>query len=67
MYVIMGGPSSEARHGEGPPRGAGEIRKAHQGHRGLISAFIWNDDQTGAIIGIALWDTKADYEAARHG
>lgn len=39
--------------------------KAQQGHRGLISGFIWKDEKTGVIIGIALWDTKEDYDAAR--
>ena len=28
--------------------------RAQQGHRGLISAFIWKDDNTGVIIGITL-------------
>ena len=39
--------------------------KAQQGHRGLISAFIWKDEKSEVIIGITLWDTKADHDAAR--
>jgi len=39
--------------------------KAQQGHRGLISALIWKDEKSEVIIGITLWDTKADYDAAR--
>lgn len=39
--------------------------KAQQGHRGLISAFIWKDDKTGVLIGLTLWDTKEDYDEAR--
>ena len=39
--------------------------KAQQGHRGLISAFIWKDDTTNVIIGMTLWDTKEDYDTAR--
>lgn len=39
--------------------------KAQQGRRGLISAFIWKDDTTSVLIGITLWDTKADYDDAR--
>ena len=38
---------------------------AARGHQGLISGFIWKDDQTSVIIGITLWDTKEDYDAAR--
>ena len=38
---------------------------AQRGNRGLISAFIWKDDQTSVIVGITLWDTKEDYNAAR--
>ena len=39
--------------------------RAQQGHRGLISAFIWKDEKSEVIIGITLWDTKADYDDAR--
>jgi len=39
--------------------------KAQQGNKGLISAFIWKDEKSEVIIGITLWDTKADYDAAR--
>ena len=38
---------------------------AQRGHRGLISAFVWKDEATDVLIGITLWDTKADYDAAR--
>ena len=39
--------------------------KAQRGKKGLITVFAWKDDKTGALIGTALWDTKADFEAAR--
>ncbi len=39
--------------------------RAQRGHRGVISAFVWKDDATNVLIGITLWDTKADYDAAR--
>jgi len=39
--------------------------KAQRGKKGLITVFAWKDEETGALIGTALWDTKADYEAAR--
>ena len=39
--------------------------KAQRGKKGLITVFAWKDEDTGALIGTALWDTKADYEAAR--
>jgi hypothetical protein len=65
MYVIMGvhhlKPGMETALLELQER----FGKAQQGHKGLISAFIWKDDNTGALIGITLWDTKEDYDAAR--
>src|ERR1700756_1145281 len=39
--------------------------RAQRGHRGLVSAFVWKDDASDVLIGITLWDTKADYDAAR--
>ena len=39
--------------------------KAQRGKKGLITVFAWKDDETGALIGTALWDSKADYETAR--
>src|SRR5260370_17241582 len=38
---------------------------AQRGHSGLISAFVWKDDSTNVLIGLTLWDTKADYDVAR--
>jgi hypothetical protein len=38
---------------------------AQKRHRGLVTVFAWKDDSTGALIGTAIWDTKADYDAAR--
>ena len=38
--------------------------KAMREKRGLITVFVWKDDRTGALIGTALWDSKADFEAA---
>ena len=38
---------------------------AQLGKKGLITVFAWKDEETGALIGTALWDSKADYEAAR--
>ena len=65
MYVIMG-----VHHPKpGMEKALLEVQerfgKARQGHKGLISAFIWKDDTTGVLIGITLWDTKEDYDAAR--
>ena len=39
--------------------------KAQRGKKGLIIVFAWKDDKTGALVGTALWDTKADFESAR--
>ena len=65
MYVIMG-----VHHPKpGMEKALLEVQErfgiAQRGHRGLISAFIWKDDKTDVIIGITLWDTKEDYDAAR--
>jgi hypothetical protein len=65
MYVIMG-----VHHPKpGMEKALIEVQEkfgnAQRGHRGLISAFIWKDDATSVIIGITLWDTKEDYDAAR--
>jgi hypothetical protein len=65
MYVVMGVHHPKA----GMEKPLLELQEkfgvAQRGHQGLISAFIWKDDQTGVIIGITLWDTKDDYDAAR--
>jgi hypothetical protein len=65
MYIIMG-----VHHPKpGMEKSLLEVQEkfgiAQRGHRGLISAFIWKDDKTDVIIGLALWDTKEDYDAAR--
>ena len=65
MYVVMG-----VHHPKpGMEKALLEIQdkfgKAQQGHRGLISAFIWKDEKSEVIIGITLWDTREDYDAAR--
>ncbi len=65
MYVVMG-----VHHPKpGMEKALLEVQerfgKAQQGHRGLISAFIWKDEKSEVIIGITLWDTKVDYDAAR--
>ena len=65
MYVVMG-----IHHPKpGMEKPLLEVQEkfgvAQRGHSGLISAFIWKDDQTDVIIGITLWDTKEDYNAAR--
>jgi hypothetical protein len=39
--------------------------EAQRGKKGLITVFAWKDDKTGALIGTALWDSRADFEAAR--
>ena len=65
MYVVMGVHHPKA----GMEKPLLELQEkfgvTQRGHHGLISAFIWKDDQTGVIIGITLWDTKDDYDAAR--
>ena len=65
MYVVMG-----VHHPKpGLEKPLLEVQEklgvAQRGHSRLISAFIWKDDQTDVIIGITLWDTKEDYNAAR--
>ena len=65
MYVVMGVHHPKA----GMEKSLLELQEkfgvAQRGHQGLISAFIWKDDQSDVIIGITLWDTKDDYDAAR--
>ena len=65
MYVVMGVHHPKA----GMEKALLEVQEkfgvAQRGHPGLISAFIWKDDQTGTIVGITLWDTQADYDATR--
>ena len=65
MYVVMGVHHPKA----GMEKSLLEVQEkfgvAARGHQGLISSFIWKDDQTGVIIGITLWDTKDDYDATR--
>jgi hypothetical protein len=54
MYVVMGVHHPKA----GMEKALLEVQKkfgvARRGHRGLVSAFIWKDDQTDVIIGITL-------------
>ncbi len=65
MYVIMGVHYPKP----GMEKSILDLREkfgiAQTGHRGLISTFIWKDDNTVVPIGIALWDTKEDYNATR--
>jgi hypothetical protein len=65
MYVTVGihhpRPGKEKAILETMPR----FGKAQRRKKGLITVFGWKDDETGALIGTALWDAKADYEAAR--
>ena len=65
MYVVMGVDHPKPGMEKALLDVQERFGKAQQGHRGLISAFIWKDDTTGVIIGISLWDTKSDYDAAR--
>ena len=65
MYVVMG-----VHHPKpGMEKALLEVQErfgvAQRGHAGLISAFIWKDDQSEVLIGITLWDRKEDYDAAR--
>jgi len=60
MYVVMGVHHPKA----GMEKRLLEVQEkfgvAARGHRGLITAFIWKDDQTGVIIGTALgWSNEA--------
>jgi hypothetical protein len=64
--VNHGRPSSKTRYGKVSSLDVQKkFGRAQRGHRGLISAFVWKDDATNVLIGITLWDTKADYDAAR--
>jgi len=38
---------------------------AQRGHKRLILVFSWKDEESGSLIGTALWDTKEDWQAAR--
>ncbi len=38
---------------------------AQRGHKGLLFVFAWKDEESGSLIGTALWDTKEDWQAAR--
>jgi hypothetical protein len=65
MYVIMGVHHPKPGMEKSLLDLQEKFRNAERGHRGLISAFVWKDDASDVIIGITLWDTKADYDAAR--
>ena len=65
MYVVMGVHHPKPGMEKALLEVQDKFGKAQQGHRGLISAFIWKDEKSEVIIGITLWDTKADYDAAR--
>jgi hypothetical protein len=39
--------------------------EAQRGHKGLIFVFAWKDEESGSLIGTALWDSKEDWLAAR--
>ena len=65
VYVVMG-----VHHPKpGMEKALLEVQErfgvAQRGHAGLISAFIWKDDQSEVLIGITLRDRKEDYDAAR--
>jgi hypothetical protein len=65
MYVIMG-----VHHPKpGMEKSLLDVQEkfgiAERGHPGVISSFILKDDNSGVIIGITIWDTKEDYDAAR--
>jgi hypothetical protein len=38
--------------------------EAERGHKGLLFVFAWKDEESGALIGTALWDRKEDWLAA---
>jgi len=38
---------------------------AMQGCKGLQQAHALQDEESGALIGLAIWDSKEDWEAAR--
>ena len=65
MYVVMGVHHPKSGMENALLEVQERFGKAQQGHRGLISAFVWKDEKSEVIIGITLWDTKADYDAAR--
>ena len=65
MYVIMGVHHPKPGMETSLLAVQEKFGRAQRGHSGLISAFVWKDDSTNVLIGITLWDTKADYDAAR--
>jgi hypothetical protein len=65
MYLIMGVHHPKPGMEQALLDVQEKFGRAQRGHRGLISGFVWKDDATNVIIGITLWDTKADYDAAR--
>ena len=65
MYIIMGVHHPKPGMETALLEVQGQFGIAQGGHKGQITDFIWKDDKTDVIIGITLWDTKEDYDAAR--
>lgn len=54
-------PGMEAPLGESMTRFGAAMR----GQPGLVDVFALRDPRTNALVGLALWETKAHWEAAR--
>jgi hypothetical protein len=65
MYVTVGIHHPKPGKEQAILETMGRFGKAQRGKKGLITVFAWKDDETGALIGTAFWDSKADLEAAR--
>jgi hypothetical protein len=65
MFVIMGVHHPKPGMEKALLEMLEKFGNAERGHRGLLASFVWKDDTTGVLLGTTLWDTKADYDAAR--
>lgn len=65
MYVSIGihhpKPGKEERLLESMKK----FGEAQRGHKGLLFVFAWKDQESGSLIGTALWDSKEDCLAAK--
>jgi hypothetical protein len=65
MYVIMGIHHPKPGMERALQQTLEKFGNAERGHKGLITAFVWKDDNTSVLSGLTFWDTKEDYDAAR--
>jgi hypothetical protein len=65
LYVIMGIHHPKSGMEKALLETLVKFGNAERGHKGLITAFAWKDDNSSVISGLTFWDTKEDYDAAR--